>query len=60
MRIFSWIGGLVVGAVGGAYIAQNYHVPNIQGMINNGLSVIATLERASRKGSSGSNDTNKK
>ena len=59
MRVFSWIGGLVVGAVGGAYIAQNYHVPNIQGMINNGMSVISTLERASRKGSE-SNDTKKK
>ncbi|KAJ7548677.1 hypothetical protein O6H91_07G021900 [Diphasiastrum complanatum] len=38
-----------MGALVGVYIAQNYNVPNIQGLINTGLAMAKQMEHAYRK-----------
>ncbi|KCV67848.1 hypothetical protein H696_05579 [Fonticula alba] len=48
-RTLTFTTGLAFGTVAGAYIAQNYNVPNVRECFNTLYDMVMDIERASRK-----------
>ena len=49
---------LVAGTLIGAYISQNYNIPNVKNLIDTGIKTLTVIEKKMRKDETTENDHN--